>query len=104
MFDSTVELFNKYYDKMEAEKPPNLNEALALEVQKRLEQLNYLYNNIKKKELRHIELQWKRTGDPFSLRERALQAGGSLRIPVPEELRREMDELIFEIELFTESF
>jgi hypothetical protein len=104
MYESTLELFDKYYAKMEAKQLPGFNSDLALETKKRIEQLDYLYKKIDKKQSRYMDLSWEKYGDPISLERRIREAGGELTITVPEEMRREMEELIFEIELFTESF
>ncbi len=43
MFESVIEKFDEYWNKVDAENPANFNQDLASEVRKRLEQLAYLY-------------------------------------------------------------
>lgn len=104
MFESVIEKFNRYLAKMDAEKPANFNEDLASEVRKRLEQLDFLYKFIMEKHERYMDLSWKEfDGDLDALKEKVREAGGSITIRKSDE-RIEMEPLIFEIELFTESF
>ncbi len=104
MFELVIEKFDKYWDKMDAEKPENFNQDLASEVRKRLEQLDYLYKFIMEKHERYMELSWREfDGDLNAYKEKIRAAGGSIIKPKSEE-RIQMDKLALEIELFTESF
>lgn len=102
MFKSTLDLFDRYYQKMLADNPPTFNGDLALEVKKRIQQLDFLYARIEQKQLRHNGLHLKMIGDG-SLEKAINDAGGSITVVGSEELR-EMNELMFEIELYAESF
>jgi hypothetical protein len=103
MFESVLEKFEKYLDKMEAEKPPTFNLELAMEVKKRLEQLDYLYKLVMEKHSRFMNLLWVESRYLESLKKLFRESGGSITVTKSEE-RIEMDKLIFEIETFTESF
>lgn len=102
MFESVIDKFQKYLDKMEAQNPPGLNLDLGIEVKKRLEQLDYLYNMIMDKHTRCMRLVWReqRRREPFL--QRARETGGSIRIQKSDD-SREIDKLVFEIEVHTES-
>lgn len=102
MFDSTLDLFDKYYQKMVLLNTPGLNADLAQETRKRIEQLNFLYQLINEKQLRYFDLHWRLVGDG-SLGEKIKKAGGSITVVGSEEMK-EMKDLMFEIELYTESF
>jgi hypothetical protein len=103
MFESVLEKFEKYLDKMEAENPATFNLELAMEVKKRLEQLDYLYKLVMEKHSRYMDLNWVEYRHIESLRDLIRESGGSITVTKSKE-RLEMDELIFEIETFTESF
>ena len=102
MFESTIALFDRYYEKMLVDNLPTFNDDLALEVKKRLEQLSFLYCKIEGKQLRYFDLDRKVYGDG-SLEQQIKNAGGPI-IVVGSDERSEMLELMFEIELYTESF
>jgi len=103
MFESVLEKFEKYLDKMEAENPHTFNFDLAMEVKKRLEQLDYLYELVMEKHTRYMDLNWIDFRDIESLKKRIQEAGGSI-IRTKSKEHLEMETLIFEIETFTESF
>ncbi len=42
MFESTIELFDRYYRKMDSENAPGFSKELGCEVRERLQQLDYL--------------------------------------------------------------
>ena len=101
MFESTLEKFDKYVDKMEADNPPSFNLDLATEVRKRIEQLDYYYKKIDKKHERYMGLAWHEHREIESLRK---QFPYRRIVREKSEDRLEMEKLIFEIETFTESF
>ena len=104
MFESVTEKFDKYWHKMAAENRAKFNLDLASEVRKRLEQLDYLYKIIIEKGERHGELSFVEFGgDLDAHKEKVRLAGGLITKPKSEE-QFQMDILMFEIELFTESF
>jgi hypothetical protein len=104
MFEVVIEKFDNYWDKMDAEKPVNFSQDLAAEVRKRLEQLDYLYELIMEKHQRYMDLLWKEVGgDLDAHKEKIRAAGGSITKPRSNE-KIEMDKLVLEIEVFTESF
>lgn len=101
MFQSTLDLFDRYHQKMVNDQVPDLNEDLALEVRKRIEQLDFLYELIDQKQLRHNDIYLRMMND--GMLEKTKESGGSLTfIGFPE--FGEMRQLLFEIELYTESF
>lgn len=102
MFQSTLDLLDQYHQKMVRDNVPEFNGDLALEVKKRLQQLDFLYANIEDKQIRYNDLHLKMMGDG-SLEKRIKAAGGYLTIVGCEELS-EMRHLMFEIEMYTESF
>lgn len=102
MFDSTLVLFDKYFEKMVLLNTPGLNADLAQETRKRIEQLNFLHLMINEKQHRYFDLHWRLIGDG-SLEEKIKKAGGSITVVGSEEMK-EMKDLMFEIELYTESF
>jgi hypothetical protein len=59
IFKSVLEKFELYLDKMETDNPFGFNMYLAIEVRKRIEQLNYLYKLIEEKNARFMELNWR---------------------------------------------
>ena len=104
MFESVIEKFDKYWNKMDSENSANFNQYLASEVRKRLEQLDYLYKVIMEKHERYMELSRKEYGgDLDAYKEKIRAAGGSIIKPKSEE-KIQMDKLALEIEVFTESF
>lgn len=103
MFDSTIEVFDRYCDKMEKDNLSSYNSDLAIEVRKRIEQLNYLFNMIKEKDDKHMKLVWDTGSVPLDLRDFVEKAGDS-DTTVMAEKRYEMKMLMFEIEMYTESF
>jgi len=104
MFESVIEKFDKYWNKMDSENSANFNQDLASEVRKRLEQLDYLYKVIMEKHERYMELSRKEYGgDLDAYKEKIRAAGGSIIKPKSEE-KIQMDKLALEIEVFTESF
>jgi hypothetical protein len=102
VFESVLEKLDDYIDKMDAEKPSGFNLDLALEVRKRIAQLQHLFNGIDGKHLRYMELTLREHRRMESLR-RELKITGPVNIE-KSEAHLEMEELIFEIELWTESF
>lgn len=104
MFESVIEKFDKYWNKIDSENPANFNQDLASEVRKRLQQLDYLYKFIMERVERYMELSWREvSGDLDAFKEKIREAGGSITKPKSDE-RIEMERLMFEMELFTESF
>lgn len=101
MFESVLEKFELYLDKMEQNNPPSFNMYLAIEVRKRLEQLNYLYRIIDEKHVRFMRLNWREYRNMEALRKEFPY--GRIVVKKSED-RLEMDTLLFEIETFTESF
>lgn len=101
MFKIVLEKFEKYLDKMEAEQPPNFNMFLAIEVRKRIQQLEYFYKGIEEKHERLMTLTWRKHRDMEALRKRFPY--GSITIEKSEE-SLEIERLSFEIEAWTESF
>jgi hypothetical protein len=101
MFKTVIEKFDKYVEKMDTNKIPNFDMDLALEVRKRINQLDYLYKIVIEKHSRYMHLGWKEQRE-FEL----LRAGrGSFSITLPASKDRlEMDKLIFEMEMYMESF
>ena len=77
---------------------------LAMEVKKRIEQLDFLYKKIMDMHLNCMSLVWKEQQYLESIRMLAERTGaGSVTVEKSDE-RREIDKLMFEIELLTESF
>lgn len=104
MFESVIEKFNKYWDKMNTEKPSKFNQDLASEVRKRLEQLDYLYKFIMEKHDEYIKLSRKETNwDLDAYGDKIREQGGSRIIPESAEHIKKV-KLGLEIEVFTESF
>ena len=103
MFESVIEKFEKYLDKKESETPVKFNLHLAMEVKKRLEQLDYLYKKIMDKHSRCMRLAWREQSRLEPLMQRVREVGGSITVQKSDD-RLEIDKLMFEIELLTESF
>jgi hypothetical protein len=101
MFETVAEKFDKYVDKMDAENHPDFVMDLAIEVRKRINQLDYLYKVVMEKHERYMHLGWIEQREFDSLR--AGRGSFSITLPMSEE-RKEMNKLIFEIEMFMESF
>ena len=102
MFDSTLALFDKYHQKMVSQNTSGFEPDLAQETRKRIEQLNFLYRLIDEKQLRYFDLHWKLMGDG-SVEQKIKSAGGTMTFVGSDEMA-EMKALMFEIELYTESF
>jgi hypothetical protein len=103
MFKSVIRKFGKYLDKMETGKPPGFNADLWTEVNKRLEQLEWLYIHISRRESKCLELILRENRRIERLRKDHQLSSGSLTIPMSRESRK-IDRLMFEIQLSTESF
>jgi hypothetical protein len=104
MFEAVIEKFDRYWNKMDAENPANFSQDLASEVRKRLEQLDYLYELIMEKHQRYMDLSWKEVGGDWdAYKQKIREAGGSITKQKSNE-RFEMEKLVLEIEVFTESF
>lgn len=103
MFESVIEKFNKYVEKKEQETPINFNLHLAMEVQKRLEQLDYLYKKVMKRHLKCMRLVWIEQRNLEPVMQLARETGASVRYKRSDE-KIEINKLMFEIELLTESF
>jgi len=103
MFESVIEKFDKYVEKKEGETPVNFNLHLAMEVEKRLEQLDYLYKKIMKKHSRCMKLVWIEQRNLQPVMQLARETGASVTYQRSDE-KIEINKLMFEIELLTESF
>lgn len=101
IFESILEKFDLYLDKMEADHSRGFNINLAIEVRKRIEQLSYYYEIIDEKHTRFMELNWREYRKMEALRKKFPY--GRIVVEKSDD-RLEMDKLIFEIEMFTESF
>ncbi len=103
-FDSTVELFETYKAKMDREKPDGYNSSLAHEVSRRLKQLSFLCNKIRLYEKRFDKIGLTEFGISSADIAKAKMTG----VPVTSAFsRKDFDaftNLLFEIELFAESF
>lgn len=102
MFETVIEKFDKYVDKMDAEKPPNFDMDLALEVRKRLTQLDYLHKIVMEKHSEYWKLHWQENRESI-LAKVTGQRKFSVTKPASKEMIK-MDSLGFEMELFMESF
>jgi hypothetical protein len=111
MFETTVELFDRYYKKLDKENAPGFNRELGCEVRERLQQLDYLIHAVRERGQRH-EVIMKRSGDAFMRHVEYVESSGLdwEKTAAPEEInptREEIDEadsLWFEMQLFTECF
>jgi hypothetical protein len=103
MFKSVIGKFGKYLDKMEAEKPAGFNDELWTEVNKRLQQLELLYNEIHRRHSKSMELIWKENRRVERLRKDLQIKSASLTLQKSRESRK-IDRLMFQIEMSTESF
>jgi diadenosine tetraphosphatase ApaH/serine/threonine PP2A family protein phosphatase len=103
MFKSVIKKFDEYLNKMEAENPVGFNSDLWTEANKRLEQLQWLYNHIFRKHSRLMDLNWRENRRIERLRKDLQLTSGSITLQRSAESRK-IDRLMFEIEMFTESF
>lgn len=103
MFQPVIKKFGKYLDKMEAENPSGFSDDLWNEVNKRLKQLDWLYKHISKKHSKCMESVWREHRRTERLRNEQEWTSGSIIVPKTRDSRK-IDKLMFEIEMFTESF
>jgi hypothetical protein len=103
MFKSVTKKFGKYLDKMKAENPVGFNSDLWTEANKRLEQLQWLYDHISRKHSRLMELNWRENRRMERLRKDFKLTSGSITGPQSPDSRK-ISRLMFEIEMLTESF
>jgi len=109
MFESTIELYDHYYQK-HCDKP-DFNNDLGCEVRERLQQLDYLIEAVQGREQRE-KLVMKRYLDAFEKHVKyVLDSGLSWeKTPVPSDIKPTSEEakesihLVFEMQLFTECF
>jgi hypothetical protein len=101
MFKSVIKKFDKYLDLMETENLEGFNGDLWTEVNKRLTQLEWLYERISRKHAKCLELQWREVRRTDRLRQN--QISGSIR-GLESADSRKVGRLMFEIQMFTESF
>jgi len=102
MFQSVLDRFDKYYEKMEQENHPTFNFDLANEARKRIQQLDYHYELIETKHLRYMDLIRQQHKQIEFLRDYFHPYNPS--ITMEGEDVQELNDLGFEIETFTESF
>lgn len=103
MFQTVKKKFGKYFDKMEAENPAEFSDDLWNEVDKRLKQLEWLYTHISKKHSKCMESVWREHRRTEQLRKEHRWTSGSIIVPKSRDSRK-IDRLMFEIQMFTESF
>jgi hypothetical protein len=103
MFKSVIKKFDKYLDKMEAENPSGFNEDLWTEANKRLKQLEWLYEHIFRKHSKCQELHWRENRRMERLRKDRQLTSRSIIVPQSSDSRK-ASRLMFEIEMLTESF
>jgi hypothetical protein len=101
MFKSVIRKFGKYYDKVE--ELPGFSDDLWTEVNKRLKQLDWLHDHISKRHSKCLELVFWEHRRVERLRKELKQTSGSLFLQKTRDSRK-IDRLMFEIELYTESF
>jgi hypothetical protein len=103
MFAAVIKKFDRYWDKMARESVPGFNEDLAIEVNKRLKQLAWLYKLIARRESKCLELTLREHRRRDRLRKELGITSGSITFQHTRDSRK-IDRLMFEIELYTESF
>ena len=103
MFKLVLKKLDDYMDKLDSQAPASFHEDLATEVWRRLQQLHYLYHEIRTKHDRYMELNWREIRRERAIRERLGITSGSITMERSDD-SREMEELISNIETFTEAF
>jgi len=103
MFKSVIRKFGKYFDKIEAENLSGFNDDLWNEINKRLQQLEFLYNQIYRRHSKCLELTLKEHRRVERLRKDLQIRSGSLTLQKTRESRK-IDRLMFQIEMDTECF
>lgn len=111
MFESTIELFDRYYKKLDSEKSSSFNRDIGCEVRERLKQIDYLVKAVSDREQQH-EAVMSRYFDVSKKHFDHVKASGLdwENTPAPEGMQltreefQESERLEFEIQLFTECF